>query len=801
MNTKRKVFSSYCFNPLSKPNHSNVRKALRNVPNWLISRPEFSHIPPSAKICDRCRKELQNLIKASEEIKQPYGEIEQPCTSDTHDETTTDPSFMSDEFTFSSLNQSLIELGASPVKKKKVSLKEYANDKMNRISEVIKQTIFKTASSPDAESEEETPDEALLAHLVDQFKQLDTREKKLMLLTLIPGSWSRRKIMEKFSVSARMVTQSRQLRESKGLLASPDQKPGRALPVQTVQMVRDFYQSDEIGRVMPGKKDCISTKNEDGSKVCIQKRLLLANLKEIYELFKEKNPDVKIGFSKFAELRPKNCILVGPKGTHTVCVCLIHQNVKLMIENGNLRKLTNWAIADYRKCLNLMMYIEPTANCYFGKCFKCPGVKKVEDILEAAFEEHVVEFLTFRQWMSVDRCNLELITKPANEFIEIFSEKLLTLRPHHYVAKQQSLFLKKKKESLQAGEAIVIGDFAENFSFVVQDEAQSFHWTNHQATIHPFIVYFSESSDSGQKLNHLSFVVISDCLEHNTIAVHTFQKKLIEFLRSDMCNATIEKLYYFSDGSSAQYKNRYNFNNTTYHEEDFQMTAEWHCFATAHGKGPCDGLGGTVKRLATKASLQRPFDKQILTARALFEWAQEAIKNINFQYVTYEEYRETEDYLRERLERAVTVQGTRKYHAFIPTKTRGRMFVKLFSLSSDIEEKSTERGTTAPSFQEMIGYVIVVYNEAWYLGYILEKNEEESILHISFLEPSGPAPSYKYPQREDRLWCDASQVLSCVNPTTPTGRTYNLSEEDNTKAIEAFNAFREKQRVQSKKAN
>ena len=29
---------------------------------------------------------------------------------------------------------------------------------------------------------------------------------------------------------------------------------------------------------------------------------------------------------------------------------------------------------------------------------------------------------------------------------------------------------------------------------------------------------------------------------------------------------------------------------------------EWHFFCHSHGKGPCDGLGGTVKRLATKAS-------------------------------------------------------------------------------------------------------------------------------------------------------------------------------------------------------
>ena len=44
------------------------------------------------------------------------------------------------------------------------------------------------------------------------------------------------------------------------------------------------------------------------------------------------------------------------------------------------------------------------------------------------------------------------------------------------------------------------------------------------------------------------------------------------------------------------------------HEEDFGISAEWHFAASAHGKGACDGLGGTVKRLAARASLQKPYN-------------------------------------------------------------------------------------------------------------------------------------------------------------------------------------------------
>ena len=51
----------------------------------------------------------------------------------------------------------------------------------------------------------------------------------------------------------------------------------------------------------------------------------------------------------------------------------------------------------------------------------------------------------------------------------------------------------------------------------------------------------------------------------------------------------------------AQYKN---CKNLCHHFEDFGVRAEWDFFATSHGKSAGDGAGGTLKRLATRASLQ-----------------------------------------------------------------------------------------------------------------------------------------------------------------------------------------------------
>ena len=63
----------------------------------------------------------------------------------------------------------------------------------------------------------------------------------------------------------------------------------------------------------------VSFMNAEGKRVTWQKRLLLCNLKEAYQHFKSVHPDAKVGFSTFASLRPKECVLAGVG--HTQCMC------------------------------------------------------------------------------------------------------------------------------------------------------------------------------------------------------------------------------------------------------------------------------------------------------------------------------------------------------------------------------------------------------------------------------------------------------------------------------------------------
>ena len=51
------------------------------------------------------------------------------------------------------------------------------------------------------------------------------------------------------------------------------------------------------------------------------------------------------------------------------------------------------------------------------------------------------------------------------------------LTKHSYLAKCQAQHLNDKKQSLRSEEALVLGDFAENYQFLIQDEIQNYHWS------------------------------------------------------------------------------------------------------------------------------------------------------------------------------------------------------------------------------------------------------------------------------------------------------------------------------------
>nr|XP_047138382.1 uncharacterized protein LOC124814597 [Hydra vulgaris]XP_047138383.1 uncharacterized protein LOC124814597 [Hydra vulgaris] len=237
----------------------------------------------------------------------------------------------------------------------------------------------------------------MMVLLTNKIAESTSTFKIVQLATLAPTDWSIKKVSETLHVTNYVAQTARKLTLKKGILTMPNPKLGKALPDVTVQLVKTFYEDDEHRRIMPGKKDYVSIKKN----VRMQKRLLLCNLKELFVAFKTKNPEIKIGFSRFCTLRPKWCITFGASGTHSVCVCAIHQNLKLLLHPLGVT---------YKKLLPYIVCDITNKDCMMRKYEKCPAtmnalVEKPYDILRENYKFVVqIEVQSFH-WTNL-QCSL-----------------------------------------------------------------------------------------------------------------------------------------------------------------------------------------------------------------------------------------------------------------------------------------------------------------------------------------------------------------------------------------------------------
>ena len=106
----------------------------------------------------------------------------------------------------------------------------------------------------------------------------------------------------------------------------------------------------------------------------------------------------------------------------------------------------------------------------------------------------------------------------------------------------------------------------------------------------------------------------------------------------------------------------------------------WKQSGTSLGKSACDGIGGTVKRPASKASLKRPAHNQILTPLDMFSYCESDVTGIKFFYMSSTTIKvDNVILLQDKYNAAQTVKGTRQLHRFVP---QGKLLVYNTSLQA-----------------------------------------------------------------------------------------------------------------------
>ena len=149
-------------------------------------------------------------------------------------------------------------------------------------------------------------------------------------------------------------------------------------------------------------------------------------------------------------------------------------------------------------------------------------------------------------------------------------------------------------------------DFAQHYSFQVQNEVQSMHWHSYQVSILVHISFQrnprpNSNDDSTKTLVNCHFY-ISDDRKHDSYFV---QHCLILHWNSLEESGFKSRNYYnWSDGCASQFKSKI----TWYFVSHYPNLTDgcnciWSFFGSVHGKGPHDGAGAVLKRYVRQVKL------------------------------------------------------------------------------------------------------------------------------------------------------------------------------------------------------
>ena len=157
------------------------------------------------------------------------------------------------------------------------------------------------------------------------------------------------------------------------MIAKPASKKGKTITTETLHLATFMKMANSVGRCLKRKTMLVWVKKYIIKNFSTCKSL--CNLQELYTAFKEKHPNVNIGFSKFSALRTKCFVLPGSKMTHSFCVCSVHHNVVLLVD------AMDWELT-YDEMIKKIVCNTESNKHIMHWCESCPGTTHLKEFLD-----------------------------------------------------------------------------------------------------------------------------------------------------------------------------------------------------------------------------------------------------------------------------------------------------------------------------------------------------------------------------------------------------------------------------------
>jgi hypothetical protein len=356
------------------------------------------------------------------------------------------------------------------------------------------------------------------------------------------------------------------------------------------ETVRKFYEQDDVSMQAPGKKEC-KTKN----KVKKQKRYVTHSLKFLYRKFCNEN-EFTVSYSTFCKLRPF-WIVDRKIDERDTCVCMACENISYLHQALRTEGMLLNTNAELDTVIEEEMCCAPaTVNCFLRKCPNCVNKEILFSDYDGSGET------SYEVWEKIEESGTDgksyrrrvknRIHCECHELISNFCDLLPEYMRHIGRVKNQYQETKKIKKNLGENDFVFHIDFSENYTTKYFREIQACHFgaNKTQVTLHTGIKYHAEKRGK-------CFCTVTDDLRHDAIAVWSHLKPVLE-----KCEK-VESLHFISDSPFSQYRNKILvhviFSKIIPLFPDLKVLT-WNYSESGHGKGPADGVGGTVKRTCDK---------------------------------------------------------------------------------------------------------------------------------------------------------------------------------------------------------
>ena len=145
------------------------------------------------------------------------------------------------------------------------------------------------------------------------------------------------------------------------------------------------------------------------------------------------------------------------------------------------------------------------------------------------------------------------------------------------------------KENLQENEVILHVDYSESYNNTQRDEIQSAYFGNSTFSI---ITACSFILNNGKELSKLSVAVVGESSDHSRIVALICVDMVLKEIEKE---TKVKKLIVWSDGCASQFRSRFVFKLLSLSRPG--LLVEWNYNEAHHGKGPMDGIGGTIKNV------------------------------------------------------------------------------------------------------------------------------------------------------------------------------------------------------------